>query len=135
MLFVCHPKFCISIVFSFSWGKDNAYAKFWPLQKVSKNIIMLFVCHPKFCISIVFIFSWGRFNSQEKLKTMLMQNFGVTNKEHYGILWYFLKWSILRLHHSKGKPRTDRFFFPFVALLFKLKLQNHYLLSVIIVLM
>jgi len=24
---------------------------------------------------------------------MLMQNFGVTNKEHYGMLWYFLKWS------------------------------------------
>ena len=33
-------------------------------------------------------------NSQEKLKTMLMQNFGVTNKEHYGMLWYFLEWSI-----------------------------------------
>ena len=36
MLFVCHPKTCISIVFSFSWGhflpreiEDNAYAKFW----------------------------------------------------------------------------------------------------------
>ena len=28
------------------------------------------------------------------MKTMLMQNFGVTNKEHYGILWYFLEWSI-----------------------------------------
>ena len=23
-----------------------------------------------------------------------MQNFGVTNKEHYGMLWYFLEWSI-----------------------------------------
>ena len=38
MLFVCHPKFCLSIVFSFSWGvkvapreteNSNAYAKFW----------------------------------------------------------------------------------------------------------
>ena len=57
---------------------------------------MLFLCHKKkFCISIVFVFSWGHFNSQEKLKTMLMQNFWVTNKEHYGILWYFLEWSIL----------------------------------------
>ena len=27
---------------------------------------------------------------QEKLKTMVMQNVGVTNKEHYGMLWYFL---------------------------------------------
>ena len=42
-------------------------------------------------ISIVFSFSWGHFNSQEKLKTMLMQNFEVTNKEHYGMLRYF--WS------------------------------------------
>ena len=25
---------------------------------------------------------------------MLMQNFGVTNKEHYGMLRYFLEWSI-----------------------------------------
>ena len=48
---------------------------------------------PKFCISIVF--SWGRFNSQEKLKTMLMYNFWVTNKEYnYGMLWHFLLLSI-----------------------------------------
>ena len=33
--------------------------------------------------------------AQEKLKTMFMQNFGVTNKEHYGMLWYFLEWSIV----------------------------------------
>ena len=25
---------------------------------------------------------------------MFMQNFGVTNKEHYDMLWYFLEWSI-----------------------------------------
>ena len=24
-------------------------------------------------------------------ETMLMQNFGVKNKEHYGVLWYFLE--------------------------------------------
>ena len=37
---------------------------------------MLFaVVTQKFCISIAFSFSWGHFNSQEKLKTMLMQNF------------------------------------------------------------
>ena len=34
--------------------------------------------------------------AKKKLKTMLMQNFGVTNKEHYGMLWYFLEWSITR---------------------------------------
>ena len=26
---------------------------------------------------------------------MLMQNFGVTNKEHYVMLWYFLEWSVI----------------------------------------
>ena len=30
-----------------------------------------------------FLLNWGHFNSQEKLKTRLMQNFGVTNREHY----------------------------------------------------
>ena len=44
-----------------------------------------------------FQFSWGHFNSQEKLKIMLMQNFGVTNKERYGMLWHFLEWSINEL--------------------------------------
>ena len=28
---------------------------------------------------------------------MLTKNFGVTNKEHYGMLWYFLEWSIFTL--------------------------------------
>ena len=31
---------------------------------------------------------------------MLMQNFGVTNKEHYGTLWYFLEW-LIRIHSEK----------------------------------
>ena len=26
-----------------------------------------------------------------------MQNFVVTNKEHYGMLWYFLEWSMQRM--------------------------------------
>ena len=33
--------------------------------------------------------------AQERLKTMLMQNFGMTNKEHYDMLSYFLEWSIV----------------------------------------
>ena len=56
--------------------------------------ILLFVCHPKFCKSIAFSFSWELKWPQENLKTMFMQNFGVTNKEHYGMLWCFLEWSI-----------------------------------------
>ena len=33
---------------------------------------------------------------------MLMQNFGVTNKEHYDMLWYFLEWSIGSLLSNDG---------------------------------
>ena len=38
-----------------------------------------------------FSFSWELKWPQENLKTMLIQNLGVTNKEHNGMLWYF--WS------------------------------------------
>ena len=64
---------------------------------------MLFVVIPQFCISIVFSFPWGHFNSQEKLKTMLMQNCGVTIKEHYGMFWYFLEWSIDVRANTQGR--------------------------------
>ena len=37
---------------------------------------------------------------------MLMQNFGVTNKEHYGMLRYFLEWSIS--HPSPFPPPPPR---------------------------
>ena len=58
------------------------------------NIPWYSLLAPKLCISIVFSFAWGHFNSQEKLKTMRMQNFWVANKEYYGMLLYFLEWSI-----------------------------------------
>ena len=45
---------------------------------------MHLICLPKFCITFVFHFSWVLQLSQEKLKTMLMQNFGGANKVHYG---------------------------------------------------
>ena len=47
-----------------------------------------------------FQFLLGPFKSQEKLKTLLMQNFGLTSKEHYGMLWYFLEWSIASLCYA-----------------------------------
>ena len=58
------------------------------------NIPWYSLLAPKLCISIVFSFAWGHFNSQEKLKTMRMQNFWVANKEYYGMLLYFLEWSV-----------------------------------------
>ena len=38
-----------------------------------------------FCINIVSIFSWDLLWSQEKIKAILMQNFGGTNNDYYGI--------------------------------------------------
>ena len=40
---------------------------------------------------------------------MLMQNFGVTNKEYYGMLWYFLEWSIERCARSGQKKLTKTY--------------------------
>ena len=42
----------------------------------STSPIMHLICSTKFCITFVFHFSWVLQPSQEKLKTMLMQNFG-----------------------------------------------------------
>ena len=49
-------------------------------------------------MSIVFSFSWSHFNSQEKLKTnnAYAKFWGdKVNKEHYGMLCYFLECSIV----------------------------------------
>ena len=55
MLFVCHPKLCISIVFSFSWElkwpqekrktetENNAYAKFWGDKKEHYGMLWYFL--------------------------------------------------------------------------------------------
>ena len=56
------------------------------------HIPSLFVT-PKFCINIVFSFSWGHFNSlPRETVNNAYEKFGVTNKEHYGMLhvhvWY-----------------------------------------------
>ena len=45
---------------------------------------MHFVYPKKCCISIVINLSWDDRESQEKLKTMLMQNVLGVNKVHYG---------------------------------------------------
>jgi len=37
-----------------------------------------------------------------------MQNFGVTNKEHYGMLWYFLAWSIGFVWPSEPRDSLSR---------------------------
>ena len=64
---------------------------------------MLLVCHSKILHKVVFSFSWELKWPQEKLKTILTQKFGVTNKEHYGMLWYFLEWSIQTWSWGEGQ--------------------------------
>ena len=68
---------------------------------------MLFVCHPKnLHIKHCFQFPSGVKMAQEKLKTMLMQNCGVTKKEQYGMLWYFLEWSIRWNRSDSKQPQS-----------------------------
>ena len=47
---------------------------------------------PKFCITFVFHFSWVLQPSQEKLKTMLMQNFMGGGGGKWGESWKMRKW-------------------------------------------
>ena len=47
---------------------------------------MLFVCHPKILQKYCLQFLLGVKMAPRELKTMLKQNFGVTNKENYSML-------------------------------------------------
>ena len=92
-----HKFFIRTLTFEFKLNRCLSVVNWrcnWPLQKIPQHTIILFVCHPKNLNKHCFQFLLGHFNSQEKLKTMLTQNFGETNKEHYGMLWYFLERSI-----------------------------------------
>ena len=51
-----------------------------PTRHFRKYHDNLFVPPKTFCMTIVFSFSWNDCKSQEKLKTMVMQNFGVDKK-------------------------------------------------------
>ena len=64
----------------------------WSSQATKCSLYKLY--SPSGRVSNVFSFSWELKWPQEKQKTILTQKFGVTNKEYYGMLWYFLEWSI-----------------------------------------
>ena len=38
---------------------------------------------------------------------MVMQNFGAKNKEHYGMLWYFLEWSISEGYSRRVQEKKE----------------------------
>ena len=49
---------------------------------------MLFVCHPKILHKQCFQFLLGVKMAPREAENNVMQNVGVTDKEHYGMLWY-----------------------------------------------
>ena len=63
---------------------DCVWLAFW--LRISRESLELITTRNRFkpnwpfCINIVFVFSWDHCKSQEKLETMLMQNFGGQTK-------------------------------------------------------
>ena len=55
---------------------------------------MLFVCHSKILHKRCLKFLLGVEMAPRETENNAYAKFGVTNKEHYGMLWYFLEWSI-----------------------------------------
>ena len=55
---------------------------------------MLFVCHSKIVHEHCLQFLWGVKMASRETKNNAYAKVGVTNKEHFGMLWYFLEWSI-----------------------------------------
>ena len=55
---------------------------------------MLFVCHPEVLHKHCLEFLLGVNKAPRETKNNAYAKFGVTNKEHYGMLRYFLEWSI-----------------------------------------
>ena len=55
---------------------------------------MLFVCHSKILHNHCLQFLLGVKMAPRETENNAYAKFGVTNKEHYGMLWYFLEWSI-----------------------------------------
>ena len=81
---------------------------------------------PQILHEICFQFLLGPFyfNSQEKLKTMLMQNFGVRNKEHYGMLWYFWSAQFRSFFCPWGMRKTTRSLVLSMKLCLSFKMSN-----------
>ena len=63
---------------------------------------MLYVCHPNILQKRCFQFLLGVKMAPRETENNAYAKFGVTNKEHYGMLWYFLEWSIHVLYTLCG---------------------------------
>ena len=61
---------------------------------------MLFVCHSKILHKHCLQFLLGVKMAPRETENNAYAKFGVTNKEHYGMLGYFLEWSILLIYNK-----------------------------------
>ena len=67
---------------------------------------MLFVCHSKILHKHCLQFLLGvKMAPRETENIYGYAKFGVTNQEQYGMLWYFLEWSIGRSGQTKDTFR------------------------------
>ena len=62
--------------------------------EIPQHTLMFFVCHPKVLHKLCLQFLLGVKIAPRETENNAYAKFGVTNKEHYGMLWYFLEWSI-----------------------------------------
>ena len=53
---------------------------------------------------------------------MRTQNFGVTNKEHYGMLWFLLEWSIM----IDGSEKCNRPFYRYDGHIELIRFKEYY---------
>ena len=66
---------------------------------------MLFVCHSKILHKHCLQFLLGvKMAPRETYENNAYAKFGLTNKEHYGMLWYFLEW--FKFSHKQMKMKS-----------------------------
>ena len=63
---------------------------------------MFFVCHPNILHKHCLQFLLGVKMAPRETENNAYAKFWVTNKEHYGVLWYFLEWSIVVLTYGQA---------------------------------
>ena len=69
---------------------------------------MLCVCRSKLLHKHCLQFLLGVKMALRETENKAYAKFGVTNKEHYGVLWYFLEWSIKMVTSACNKRRGPR---------------------------
>ena len=71
---------------------------------------MLFVCHSKILHKHCLKFLLGVKMAPRETENNAYAKFGVTNKEHYGMLWYFLEWAkgLINLTFSNSLDHLQR---------------------------